>query len=228
MNNAAVLEELDDGLEGFIDLSPVRNVHGARWNWVSLAGGRRRAPRLAGGWTCASYCTWRRNTSRSTGASASSSTLADRAARQVAGQRLLPRHDVEHLGQLAVADDLGAVDVGAVLRQRGAAPQRGDAAPRCARRSIGHGFMASPSWLSRRLLRLAVLQVGDPLGDRRHRRPATAPGSGRTAPARACRRPGTGRAGCRGSGAARRSPGRARSPSRRPRAPWRTGLAGGR
>jgi hypothetical protein len=63
-----------------------------------------------------------------------------RAACQRAGQRLLPGHDGQHLGQFAVADDLGAVDVGAVLRDGGARPSAAEVQPisrRCA-------FMASP------------------------------------------------------------------------------------
>src|SRR5262249_28072094 len=44
---------------------------------------------------------------------------ARRAADQLARQRLLPRDDVQHLRQLAVAENLGALEVRAVRGERG-------------------------------------------------------------------------------------------------------------
>src|SRR5262245_7127297 len=41
---------------------------------------------------------------------------APRPAHQLGRQWLLPRHDVQHLGQFAIAQDLGALQVGAIRR----------------------------------------------------------------------------------------------------------------
>src|SRR5450432_375667 len=71
---AAILEELDDGAEGIHELSPMKTMNSMRRNEGHLATGWAAAAGVRA-WACASYCTWRRNTSRSTGASASSSTL---------------------------------------------------------------------------------------------------------------------------------------------------------
>src|SRR5215831_6299704 len=77
------------------------------------------------------------------------------AARQVALQRLLPRHDVEHLRQLAVADDLRALDVGAVLREGGRCGHRHENDQQAQPRH-GFSFRLSATWSSLRFFRSAT------------------------------------------------------------------------